>query len=510
MNGSRLPARTTSLDFEWRPDPSSAVPLFRQLVQHVRGQIVNGSLAPGTQLPAQRALAERLGVNRSTIVAAYQELQADGLIAGRAGGGTVVCVPQADDEAGAGTHDWQDLLDRGAFVHDRSLAAEVAQARLLPATISLAQGELAASLRPTAPLQELFRAAPVSAEWLGYEDAYGYQPLREAIAAHMARRGVSARRANVLIVAGAQQGLYLICRGLLQPGDTVIVEAPSYLLTLGVLQMAGVRILRAPLDQYGLIPDRLEELLARHRVAMVFTVPAYQNPTGAVLATARRAALLRLCERYRVPLVEDDVYGELGFDGAAPVPLYALDQGSHVIYVSSLSKSVAPGLRTGWLLGPPHLIKRLAEMKYQMHYGSSMVPQWVAQQWLEGGDHDVHLVQVRRALRERRDVLERELRAQLGSCLSWLQPGGGFHLWARVRAPISSTDLFRQALRAGVSIKPGSLYGVPARACWIRLSFQHAAIADLRVAPRILRAVIDELASVSGDAEGWLSDAAGI
>jgi GntR family transcriptional regulator of abcA and norABC len=365
-------------------------------------------------------------------------------------------------------------------------------------------------MRPTAALRELFRAAPVTEEWLGYEGAFGYQPLREAIAAHMRARGVPAQPENVLLLAGAQQGLYLICRGLLQAGDTVVVEAPSYLLTLGVLQMAGLRVLRAPLDQHGLIPDQLEALLARHRVAMIFTVPAYQNPTSAVLAPSRRTALLDLCEQYRVPLVEDDVYGELGFDGISPTPLYALDAGSYVIYVGSISKSVSPGLRAGWLIGPPHLVKRLAEMKYHMHYGSSIVPEWVAQQWLAQGYHAAHITRTAQALRARRDILEAELRQQFGPLLSWLPPRGGFHLWARVNAPISSTSLFRRALREGIGIKPGSLYGVPAHQCWIRLSFQHASPDDLRAVPSTLRRVVDELIRDGQDPDLLGSEAAGI
>jgi GntR family transcriptional regulator of abcA and norABC len=497
-------------DLGWQPDMQSTVPLFRQLAFHLRNQIRGGVLVAGTRLPPQRTLAQQLGVNRTTIVSAYQELQADGLVDGHAGGGTVVRSLESSEDAGAGIFDWHDILDRGTFVHDRSLAAEVAHARTLPGIVSLGQGELATDLRPTAALQALFRAAPVSEDWLGYEGVYGYQPLREAIAAHMTSRGAPTEPDRVLILAGAQQGLYLICRGLLQAGDTVVVEAPSYLLTLGVLQMAGIRILRAPLDQFGLIPDRLEELLARHRVAMVFTMPAYQNPTGAVLAASRRTALLNLCEQYRVPLIEDDVYGELGFESPAPVPLYALDQGGYVIYVSSVSKSVAAGLRVGWLVGPPSMIKRLAEMKYQMDYGSSVVPQWVTQQWLSQGYHGAHLVQVARALRARRDVMEDELHRQFGPLLTWPQPRGGFHLWARVQAPVSSTSLFRRALRAGIGIKPGSLYGVPARQCWIRLSFQHASLDELRAVPRTLRAVVDELALEGIDLEGFSSEAAGI
>ena len=485
----------------WRPDSSSRAPLFRQLTDHLRERIVTGTLPPGTRLPPQRLLAQHLGVNRSTVVAAYSELQAAGLIAGHAGGGTVVVPREPSAMSGIG-FDWHDMIDRGTFVHDRSLAAEVAHARALPGIVSLAQGELAPELRPTAILRDLFHEVQVTDEMLAYEDMHGYQPLREAIAAMLTERGAPTVPEGVLVLAGAQQGLYLICRGLLQPGDTVIVEAPSYLLTLGVLQMAGIRILRAPIDQHGLVPDRLEELLARHRAAMIFTTPTYQNPTGAVLAAGRRVALLELCARYGVPLVEDDVYGDLGFAGVPPTPLYALDQSGHVIYVSSISKSVAPGLRAGWMVAPAHVIKRLAEMKYQMQFGVSTVPQWVAQQWLARGYHRAHLATTALALRLRRDLLEAELRRQFGSMLTWQQTEGGFHLWTQVHAPVTSTALFRAALSAGIAIKPGSLYGVPPRQAWVRLSFQHAPLDALRTVPRRLRQVVDDLAQSGQVAEG--------
>lgn len=499
-----------STNVTWRPDDGSLVPIFRQLTGYLRDQITSGVLPPGARLPPQRDLAAQLGVNRSTIVAAYQELQADGFVMGRTRGGTVVLAQRAHDNGAHRAYEWHDMIDRGSFVHDMALAAEVARARALPGIGSLAQGELAPELRPAAILGELFHTAPVTAESLGYEDMYGYRPLREAIAAHMTGRGAATDPSRVLILAGAQQGLYLICRGLLQPGDTVIVEAPSHLLTLGILQTAGIRILRAPLDQHGLVPSRLEELLARQRVAMIFTTPAYQNPTGAVLAAARRASILDLCARYHVPLVEDDVYGELGFDGAAPIPLYALDRRDYVIYVSSISKSVAPGLRVGWMVSPPSVVKRLAELKYQVQYGSSSVPQWVAYQWLERGYHRAHLASVTDALQQRRDVLEEELRRQFGPLLTWQSPQGGFHLWAHVHAPVTSTAVFRAGLRAGIAIKPGSLYGVPARQAWLRLSFQHAPIAELRAAPGLLHLAIEEAARCTPEIDGFPVETAAI
>ena len=162
------------------------MPFFRQLAHHVRNQIHAGTLAAGTRLPPQRLLARQLGVNRSTIVAAYQELQADGLLIGQSGGGTVV---RSATGSARDALDWHDLLDRGAYVQDRSLAAEVAQARTLHDSISLAHGELGADLRPTAAIRQLFHQAPVCANWLGYEGAHGYQPLREAIAERMTARG---------------------------------------------------------------------------------------------------------------------------------------------------------------------------------------------------------------------------------------------------------------------------------------------------------------------------------
>ncbi len=482
-----------SVELSWSPDTESHIPLFRQLTSQLRDQILAGTLGPGTRLPPQRVLAQQLGVNRSTVVAAYEELQADGLVAGHAGGGTIVV--RCEGSALANSYfDWHDMIDRGSFVHDRSLAAEVARARTMPGITSVAQGELAPDLCPATTLRALFHEAPITDEMLGYEDMYGYGPLRVAVAAMLAERGAPVAPSNVLILAGAQQGLYLICRGLLQAGDTVIVESPSYLLTLGVLQMAGIRILRAPVDQHGLVPGALEELLARHRIAMIFTTPAYQNPTGAMLSTARRATLLGLCESYRVPIVEDDVYGDLGFDGARPIPLRSRDRNGHVIYVSSISKSVTPGLRTGWLVAPTPVVNRLAEMKYQMQYGSSMIPQWVAEQWLTRGHHRAHLAHVTGELQARRDVLERGLRHHFGPLMNWHQPHGGFHLWTRVHAPVTSTALFRAALQAGIAIKPGSLYGVPARQAWIRLSFQHAPLEALRTVPERLRAVVDDLA----------------
>jgi len=495
-------------DFAWRPDENSAIPYYRQLMVYVRNQIVTGALRPGARLPPQRALATRFGLNRSTVVAAYQELQADGLVMGRMGGGTIVVGPDSDADGASKVFKWHEMLDRGTYVHDKSLAAEVARARAHPDIIPLAQGELAPDLKPTAVMQELIHSVPITAASLSYEDRHGYRPLREAIAQHMTNRGAPTDMSSVLTLAGAQQGLYIICRGLLQPGDTVVVEAPSYLLTLDVLRSAGLRVLRAPLDQHGLMVDRLEELLARRHVAMIFTTPSYQNPTGSLLAANRRARILDLCERYQVPLVEDDVYGELGFAGAAAPPLYAQDQRGLVIYVSSISKSVAPSLRVGWLVAPPYLTKRLAETKYQVQFGCSMAPQWVAAQWLDQGHHRTHIAHVTRALQERRDILEDGLRQHFGPLLEWVQPRGGFHLWAEVHAPVSSTALFRAALRAGLAIKPGSLYGMPPGHAWIRLSFQYASLDNLRAAPQVLRQVIEEVIQTDQDNEGYPAETA--
>lgn len=477
---------------------AARTPLFRQIVQHIRDQISSGELPPGSRLPPTRELAERLRVNRSTVVNAYAELAADGLVVARVGRGTVVAdrTARSHGSAGSPAHaSWQAYLDAGLLRPDAALLAQVQRVRERPGIISLAHGEVDRELYPHAALG----AATQRVRWdelpLGYQVPKGLPELRTQVAARLRRQGVAIRADNVLILNGAQQGFHLIGACLLQPGDLVAFEQPSYFFTLGTFAAAGLRAAPVDMEPQGLAPAALDELLSRRRPRLLFAVPTFQNPTSACMPRERRHEVVRICAQHGVPIVEDDPYGEVYFDRTPPPPLKAFDRSGHVLYLGSCSKPVAPGLRVGWLAGPAPVIERLADAHQQMDHGSSVLPQAVLAEMMRDGSMDEHLERLRRELGRRRDALCEALRTECGDWLDFHPPAGGYHLWARLRAPSSSATVFRAAARAGVAVTPGSVYGAGGsgtgdgdrQACRaLRLSFCHARPEQMREAARRL------------------------
>jgi len=470
-------------------DRRRPVPLWRQIYEQLRERILTGSLPPGTLLPPERHLAASLGVNRATVVQAYRELAADGLVAARVGSGTRV-LPQlpagvpgrpaegGEAEAPAAPFDWTALLALPSWPPEPPLLREARAVRSgSRQAISLARGELAPELLPTRQLQQLLReAAEADLPW-GYGPVAGYGPLRQAIAQRMGRTAPD----EVVITAGAQHGLALIVRALTEPGDAVVVENPSYYRSLTLFTGLGLRVLPVPVDREGIRTDALAAVLDRHRPRLIFVTPNFQNPTGASLSPLRRRQLLTLARLHRVPVVEADSYGELWFEAPQP-PLRELDPTGPVIYVGSFSKTVAPGLRIGWVVAPPPVAERLAAVQGQQENGLPLVGQWVLAEFLRRGWLDEHLARLRQALRERRDALVAALARHLPES-RWQVPGGGYHLWLEPEEGISALAWFRAAARAGVLVMPGDLYGSPAG---LRLSFSCAAVPELEEGVRRL------------------------
>lgn len=432
-------------------DRSSSVPLYQQLREQIRQRIFSGSLPAGTRLPPERTLANTLGVNRTTVVNAYRELAAEGLVEGRVGHGTVVLAPPSPPPEGpirpmhwASVNEAEDPVVADIYAIGRRSGA-----------IPFARGEMSPDLFPADVLGELFHQAlrePIPP--LGYGPVAGYLPLREAIAARM---GLSP--GEILVLAGSQLALYLISRVLLQPGDTVVVEVPSYVNTLGIFEAAGVRVVPAKVDQDGLQVDGLSEVFLRYRPKLLFTQPTFHNPLGVTMPLERRHELLRLAARHQVGIVEDDPYGELRFAGE-PVPtLKSLDPGGYVIYISSFSKIVAPGLRLAWLAAPPAVVERIAAARGSLDFRAALLNQWVLERFLSQGHADRHLEQVRRQLGKRYETLVQALRQQMPSGVTWHAPQGGYHLWVTLPRPLRARQLLNEVARDGVSFIPGDYYG---------------------------------------------------
>src|SRR6266478_9117236 len=356
------------------PDRTRREPLSRQIQLHVERLISQRLLGPGVKLPATRELARELGVNRTTVALAYDELVAGGWARAHVGQGTFVA-----DQIPAGTEaprpatprfDWSGLLSKSAQVIAADARRRLAYSQVprpVPGVISFAGGMPDASLFPTDAFRRVLNRVirDEGRELLQYYPSSGYLPLRQFLSGYLLRFGLEARPEDILIVNGTQQGFDLVARTLLDPGDFVAIEQPSYPRAMQVFRAFGAQLLPVPMAGGGLSVDHLERLLERQAPKLLYCQPSAHNPTGLTMPAAARRRLLDVAARHRLPIVEDGFDGTLFYGERPPAPLKAADASGQVIYLGTFSKILFPGLRLGWIVASPELIERL-EMAKQL------------------------------------------------------------------------------------------------------------------------------------------------
>lgn len=293
---------------------------------------------------------------------------------------------------------------------------------------------------------------------LQYSTTEGYGPLREWVAARLARRGIRVSADQVLITNGSQQGIDLVARILLDPGDTVAVENPSYLAALQTFSGCEATFLAVHSDDDGLDVDALEEAAATRMPKLVYVVPEFSNPKGTTLSLERRKRLVRFAQAHRIPILEDDPYGELRFRGTAPPPLAALDGGDVVVHLGTFSKTLAPGMRLGWLVGPKELVRAATIAKQAADLHTATLAQRAAAVLLSRFDYDGHLAQLRRVYGERCVAMLGALERHLPPGTRWTRPDGGLFIWAQLPSGLSADEIFADALREKVAFVPGSAF----------------------------------------------------
>ncbi|MFF2195352.1 PLP-dependent aminotransferase family protein [Streptomyces sp. NPDC058157] len=346
-----------------------------------------------------------------------------------------------------------------------------------PGVISFAGGLPAPELFDTAGLRAAYDSALAgvssAARALQYSTTEGAPELRAAVAARAGARGLPTTPDDLLITTGSQQALTLIAATLVEPGDTVLVENPTYLAALQCFGMAGARVIPVPCDEQGLLPDALAEITARERPKLLYTVPTFQNPTGRTLPGERRAEVARVAARLGLWLVEDDPYGDLRYEGAHE-PWLAAHPGAEdrTALIGSFSKVMAPGLRLGWLRAPADLRRAAVVAKQAADLHTSTVDQLAAAHYLAANDLDAHVTRVREAYRTRRDALLAALGAALPPGSEWNRPQGGMFVWARLPEGHDATALLKSAVAHDVAYVPGAPFftGTPDPRT-LRLSF---------------------------------------
>jgi 2-aminoadipate transaminase len=337
--------------------------------------------------------------------------------------------------------------------------------------ISFAGGMPAPELFPTQRIEEA--ACRVLREQgniaLQYGTTEGYPPLREMIIRHMERYGIHAKLQNVLITAGSQQGLDLIGRVLVDPGSHVIAEEPTYLGAIQAWAMFEPEYITVPSDADGLHTDSLEDALKHNDIRFIYALPNFQNPSGSTLSRERRETLVRLANHYSVPIVEDDPYGQLRYDGEHETPLIALDAQNvdgngdnfitgNVLYMSTFSKTLCPGFRVAWVVGPEEVIQKMVQAKQGADLHTSTLTQMIAYETARGGFLDEHILHLRKVYRERRDLMLSLMEELFPPGVTWTRPKGGLFTWVELPKGMNTQEMFDKAVAQKVAFVPGAAF----------------------------------------------------
>ena len=353
-----------------------------------------------------------------------------------------------------------------------SLIREILKATMRPGMISLAGGLPAPQSFPAEALRAAFDAvlATEPAQALQYSTTEGHPPLREWIAAQESARGVPTAAEQVLVVSGSQQALDLIGKAMVDEGQPLLVESPTYLGALQAFAPFGPALRQLPADEAGLLPQAIDGGLARG-ARLAYVMPSFQNPTGRTLGAERRSALAQAARRFDLWLVEDDPYGELWYREAPPASL-RLHAPERTLRVGSFSKVLAPGLRLGYVVGPRAAIDLLARLKQATDLHTATLTQHVVARVLRDGLLDAQLPRVRRLYASRAAAMLAALRAHMPDGVRWTEPQGGMFVWLTVPAAVDTLRLLDRAIAAGVAFVPGApFYADSPRRDTLRLSF---------------------------------------
>jgi 2-aminoadipate transaminase len=439
-------------------DHRADAPVYKQLADGIRSLVDSGVIQSGEKLPATRELAGHLGLNRTTVAAAYAVLEQSGILQGHVGRGSFIANSARSDRpttVRSERIDWESLLPPL-----ESIAAAAPKIQ-----ISFANSRPAQDAFPLACFRRLTKDVidgEGAAQILQLGSPHGYAPLRRYLLEQAVAAGIARPSDDLIITNGCQQALDLLARLFFGEkrgaASGVAMEDPVYHGLVRVFTRAGAHVIGVPIDADGLDPAVLEEALQQYRPRLLVVTPSFQNPTGATLPLERRKRIIELAQRYGAVLVENDIYSELRYRGAALPTLKELDESGNTILLRSYSKVSFPGLRVGWAIAPQPVIARLAEAKQWSDLHSDQLSQAVLLRFAESGELERHLERTRAAGAEK-------LNCMLEACARCLPPGsrftrptGGMSLWIEMPAPLLTESLLRRAAQRGIDFLPGRYF----------------------------------------------------
>jgi GntR family transcriptional regulator/MocR family aminotransferase len=464
-------------EFAIAVDRLATVPPFLQITRRLADDIRRGRLRPGDRLPGSRRLASTLGVHRNTVIAAYSELLAEGWIEAAQGRGTFVAaaIPDVLVRPVARGVNARRAGPPGAVLQLPDAPRAYRRPPLPRGTLNLSSGAPDLRLVPARLIGRAYRRvlAHHAADVLGYGDPEGHPGLRSALASMLATtRGLTATMASVLVTRGSQMALALLSRALLRPGDIVAVEGWGYRPAWEAFRAAGATVVPVPVDRDGIDVSTLRQLSGRPRFRALYLTPHHQYPTTVTLKAARRIEVLALARERAFAIVEDDYDHEFHYDGRPMLPIASLDHAGVVVYVGTLSKVLAPGLRAGYIVASPPVLRRVAAIRSVLDIQGDLATEAAIAAMIEDGGVQRHIARVRRVYGDRRAALAHALRHSLGSVVEFDVPAGGMALWLRFERTVDVDGWARRSLAQGLSWFTGRRYAFDQQPCpFARLSF---------------------------------------
>ena len=469
----------------WTPDPvqpNKTTPVHVQVRLAIREAVRVGALTNGERLPSVRPLAESFGVNRLTVLKAVRALTRAGLLTTVKGKGIFVGPEAARCAAPEPTPGFDGPFFEGTAEGPHEIASVQAAIRNTVSDASredlimFSAGIPPREMLPTRAIRRKLATLlqePDGPTHLGYAPTEGDAGLRDALLPMFAARGfVPSEEDSILITCGAQQGIVLCLDAVVRAGGAVALESPGYMGTIAACRLRGIPMVPVSLDAGGMSPAQLERALRQSEVRVLYTVPTYQNPTGITQSRRRRERLLSIAASRGVVVIEDDTYCDLRLGGRPIPPMKSLPGGENVVYVGSFSKSLAPGLRVGYVVASEPIASDLRYLKETIDISGGSLNQSVVAALLRDGQYAHHLARARRTYRARRDAMLAALEAHLPSWARFTRPKGGLHLWVIFDRPVDIDRLLARARTAGVTFTPGQLFYCDDRkASCLRLNF---------------------------------------
>jgi len=483
-------------------DKTKSESVFNQLVSQISSLIDSGDLQEGFQLPSSRQLAVSLGVNRSTVIRAYEELWALGYLESTPGSYTKVrkrkvgnreCKHFAEKDTF-----WDEMLN-SSYKPDFEKVNKFSKLIISDndSVISFDRLEPDSRLIDVRLINNCYREAISNQEQnvFGYCHPRGYEPLRHSIVSHMRLHGVNSTDENILVTNGSQNSLQLIFQAFISKDDVVAAESPTYSMLIPLIKYFGCKILEIPVNDDGLDISVLKEYLKRYPVKMIYTMPTFHNPTSVTMPQDKREELLTLCEKHKVIIVEDSIEEEMKYFGKVHLPIKSIDTHGVVIYLGSFSKILAPGFRLGWIIADEECIKRLTTLKTIFDLSSNTFSQIMLHEFCKNGYYELHIRKFLRAFKKRMRTALKSLKTYMpADKVTWNEPLGGFLIWIKLNVKSTDIDIEEYFRKYGVSITNGrSFFYTPPEENYIRFSISKCNEHEIEEGIKRMAKAIDDL-----------------